>query len=87
MASSRGFEPPTCRLGGGCSVQLSYDDIRGYYAIVRLFWQEMAPVASRNSSHRPEKEKGALQLLTVQWRARQGSNLRPSESESDTLSS
>jgi hypothetical protein len=24
MARLGGFEPPTCRLGGGCSIQLSY---------------------------------------------------------------
>ena len=24
LAHPRGFEPPTCRLGGGCSIQLSY---------------------------------------------------------------
>ena len=28
LASRRGFEPPTCRLGGGCSIQLSYRDIQ-----------------------------------------------------------
>ena len=27
MASQRGVEPPTCRLGGGCSIQLSYWDV------------------------------------------------------------
>ena len=27
MASLKGFEPSTCRLGGGCSIQLSYSDI------------------------------------------------------------
>ena len=27
MASIRGFEPPTYRLGGDCSIQLSYIDI------------------------------------------------------------
>lgn len=26
MASLRGFEPPTCRLGGGRSILLSYND-------------------------------------------------------------
>ena len=26
LASSRGFEPPTPRLGGECSIQLSYED-------------------------------------------------------------
>ena len=26
MASSEGFEPPTVRLEGACSVQLSYED-------------------------------------------------------------
>lgn len=24
MASTEGLEPPTCRLGSGCSIQLSY---------------------------------------------------------------
>ena len=27
LASTRGFEPPTPRLGGVCSIQLSYVDI------------------------------------------------------------
>jgi hypothetical protein len=27
MASRSGFEPPTCRLGGGCSIRLSYRDL------------------------------------------------------------
>ena len=31
MASMRGFEPPTCRLGGGCSIQLSYIDVRMWH--------------------------------------------------------
>ena len=31
LASRRGFEPPTCRLGGGCSIQLSYRDIIEFY--------------------------------------------------------
>lgn len=26
MASSEGFEPPTVRLEGACSIQLSYED-------------------------------------------------------------
>ena len=26
LASPRGFEPPAYRLGGGCSIQLSYED-------------------------------------------------------------
>jgi hypothetical protein len=28
MASPRRFERPPCRLGGGCSIQLSYRDER-----------------------------------------------------------
>ncbi|GEM_PF-5659288 len=40
MASSRGFEPPTCRLGGGCSIRLSYDDRWQYYGIHSRFWQD-----------------------------------------------
>lgn len=28
LASLRGFEPPTYRLGGDCSIQLSYKDIQ-----------------------------------------------------------
>ena len=27
LASMRGFEPPTPRLGGVCSIQLSYMDV------------------------------------------------------------
>ena len=27
LASQRGFEPPTPRLGGVCSIQLSYMDV------------------------------------------------------------
>ena len=27
MASWGGFEPPTFPLGGGCSIQLSYQDV------------------------------------------------------------
>ena len=33
LASIRGFEPPTPRLGGVCSIQLSYWDIFKIYAI------------------------------------------------------
>ncbi len=29
MASQEGFEPPTTRLEGECSIQLSYWDLRG----------------------------------------------------------
>lgn len=29
MAPQRGFEPPTCRLGGGCSIRLSYRGVMG----------------------------------------------------------
>ena len=31
MASTEGFEPPTVRLEGACSIQLSYVDIVLYY--------------------------------------------------------
>ena len=31
MASTEGFEPPTVRLEGACSIQLSYVDILLYY--------------------------------------------------------
>lgn len=34
LASMRGFEPPTPRLGGVCSIQLSYMDI---CKIIQLF--------------------------------------------------
>ena len=34
LASQRGFEPPTCRLGGGRSILLSYCDI---FYIIQLF--------------------------------------------------
>ena len=33
MARQKGFEPPTFRLGGGCSIQLSYRRIE-YFSIV-----------------------------------------------------
>ena len=30
LARLKGFEPPTCRLGGGCSIQLSYKRMLKY---------------------------------------------------------
>ena len=39
MASQRGVEPPACRLGGGCSIQLSYWDIVGAHSIsLAVLW-------------------------------------------------
>jgi hypothetical protein len=36
MASPRRFERPACRLGGGCSIQLSYGDRVGDYSCLRV---------------------------------------------------
>lgn len=36
LARQKGFEPPTFRLGGGCSIQLSYWRIDDY--IIRQTW-------------------------------------------------
>ena len=30
MVSSTGFEPVTIRLEGGCSIQLSYEDVKSH---------------------------------------------------------
>ena len=35
MASLRGFEPPACRLGGGRSILLSYNDM--VYSLAQIF--------------------------------------------------
>lgn len=44
MASPRGFEPPAPRLGGACSIQLSYEDINILlYQLLELWTIHMKP--------------------------------------------
>ena len=43
MASTRGFEPPTYRLGGDCSIQLSYVDNKENYSPFNLFLSSSIP--------------------------------------------
>ncbi len=41
MVRSEGIEPPTCRLGGGRSIRLSYERIKNEYSIRCAFFLQI----------------------------------------------
>ena len=44
VTSPGGFEPSTCRLGGGCSIQLSYEDLSPYCTPEQSRCASLAPL-------------------------------------------
>ena len=43
LASTKGFEPPACRLGGGRSIQLSYVDVFNFFGLFTGFFDPWEP--------------------------------------------
>ena len=61
IASTRGFEPPTYRLGGGRSILLSYVDIYISYSLVSLCYIFLLRRIDDRKIHHPLKPYRALE--------------------------